>query len=58
MTIALDQSVRIGNWTITAIVNRTLSFHSVGAVSFQASKRPIAILARCAEAIVIFGLDG
>lgn len=58
MTIALDQAIHVGKSTIVAMVNRSIMCQSMCTVSFQAAKRPVAILVKHDEVTLAFDLDG
>ena len=58
MTIALDQSLRIGRLAIAAIVNSSKGCLSIGTASFHAAKHPVAILVHHDDAITAFDIDG
>ena len=58
MTIVLDEAMRIGETTITAIVRRSASCQDVCALSCHAAKHPIAILVSQDDAIIAFDLEG
>lgn len=58
MTIALDDIIRLEGATVAALVRRSVHGAAKPCICVYGTKRPVAILVRCADATTAFEPDG